>query len=331
MSQSPRLLEQLRQRLRTEHKSERTVEAYCAWVERYVRHCGLRHPRELGAADVQQFLNHLANDRRVASATQNQALSALVYLYRKVLELELPWLDGLVYAPRRPRLPVVLDRQEVAAILSHLHGTTALIGHLLYGAGLRLLECLQLRIKDVDFTRSAITIRSGKGGKDRQTMLPVPIRTSLLQHRNQVEDQHRKGLTTGAGWVALPRAFATKHTAAGRDWPWQWLFPATRTYRHPETRQLRRHHFHESAVQRAVREAVLRARITKRASCHTFRHSFATHLLEDGYDIRTIQKLLGHSDVRTTMIYTHVINKGPHGVRSPLELLPPPGELSDED
>ncbi|MBL9076649.1 MAG: integron integrase [Planctomycetes bacterium] len=321
MDTPPRLLTLVRHSLRTEHYSPRTESAYVDWIVRFVHFCGLRHPRELGALEVERFLTHLATEGKVAAATQNQALAALLYLYRKVLGVELPWLDGLVRAPQRPRLPVVLSKAEVAAVLAELQGTPRLIGGLLYGAGLRLLECLQLRIKDVDFDRHAITVRSGKGDRDRQTLLPAPLRTELLRHRELVDRRHRQDVQRGAGWVELPHALAEKLPNAGRQWAWQWFFPATRTYLHEPTGQHRRHHFHETAVQKAVHEAVLRSRIAKRASCHTFRHSFATHLLQDGTDLRTIQKLLGHADVRTTMIYTHVVDRGPFGVRSPLESL----------
>jgi integron integrase len=218
-------------------------------------------------------------------------------------------------------LPVVLDRAEVRSVLAQLHGPAHLVASLLYGAGLRLLEALHLRIKDVDFSRATITVRAGKGDKDRQTLLPAPLHPLLLAHRSSVELQHQRDLHQGAGYVELPTRLGEKFPNAARDWAWQWFFPAVRTYLHPATGHRRRHHFHESAVQKAVQLAVIRARLGKRASCHTFRHSFATHLLEDGYDLRTIQKLLGHSDVRTTMIYTHVLNRGPHGVRSPLEAL----------
>jgi integron integrase len=321
-------LDVVRQTLRTEHKSRRTEEAYLHWIVRFLHFHGLRHPRDLGHEHVERFLNHLANESRVAAATQNQALAALLYLYKKVLRIDLPWLDGLVRAPQRPRVPVVLSRGEVAAVLAQTHGTVSLIAGLLYGAGLRLLESLHLRIKDVDFDRHAITVRAGKGNRDRQTLLPAPLREALLRHRDRIDDQHRQDLLRGAGWVELPNALAHKLPNAGREWPWQWFFPATRTYFHQQTGQRRRHHFHETAVQKAVHDAVLRARISKRASCHTLRHSFATHLLQDGTDLRTIQKLLGHADVRTTMIYTHVLDRGPYGVRSPLESIdldaPPP-------
>lgn len=316
---SIRLADQLRAALRLRHHSPRTEEAYLHWYRRYVMFHGMRHPRELGPAEVTAFLSHLATVEHCAAATQNQALCALLFLYRNVLDVQLPWLDGLTRAPVRERIPVVLDRAEVAAVLQRLDGVPHRIASLLYGAGLRLLEAVSLRVKDVDFARNAITVRAGKGDKDRQTLLPLPARAALLQQRNDVARLHQDDLACGAGWVELPTNLARKLPNAGRELAWQWLFPATRHYVHPETGQRRRHHFHESAVQKAVHEAVLRAGIGKRASCHTFRHSFATHLLEDGYDLRTIQKLLGHADVRTTMIYTHVLNRGPHGVRSPLE------------
>ena len=305
--------------MRSRHYSPRTEAAYRNWITRFVLHHGTRHPRDLGQAEVAQFLSHLAVHDKVAAATQNQALAALLFLYRHVLGTPLPWLDELVRAQVRVHLPVVLDRAEVAAVLAQLNGPSHLIGSLLYGSGLRLLEALRLRIKDVDLSRATITVRAGKGDKDRQTVLPAALRTALLTHRSSVELQHQRDLRQGAGYVELPNSLGHKLPNAAREWPWQWLFPAARTYVHPATGERRRHHFHETALQKAVHLAVLRARIDKRASCHTFRHSFATHLLEDGYDLRTIQKLLGHSDVRTTMIYTHVLNRGPHGVRSPLE------------
>lgn len=321
MEQPLRLLDRVRHCLRTAHYSRRTEEAYVGWIVRFVHHSGRRHPADLAAPDVERFLTHLAVEGRVAAATQNQALAALLFLYGKVLDLKLPWLEGLVRAPQRPRLPVVLSKPEVAAVLAELQGTASLIAGLLYGSGLRLLECLQLRVKDVDFDRHAITVRSGKGDRDRQTLLPAPLRAALLRHRDESDRQHRQDVLRGAGWVELPHALAEKLPNASRQWAWQWFFPATRTYLHEATGQRRRHHFHETAVQKAVHDAVLRSRIAKRATCHTFRHSFATHLLQDGTDLRTIQKLLGHADVRTTMIYTHVLDRGPFGLRSPLETI----------
>ena len=280
---------------------------------------GKRHPAEMGPAEITHFLTSLAVNEKVAASTQNQALSALLFLYRAVLEQDLPWIDGVVRAKRPERLPVVLTRDEVRAVLKQLVGEPCLMGLLLYGAGLRLLECARLRVKDVDFASNQIVVRDGKGHKDRVTMLPAAVKSRLARHLEVVRRQHQLDLERGAGWVELPDALTRKYPNAGREWPWQWVFPATRTYVDRVTGQRRRHHLHESVLQRAVKDAVRRAGITKPASCHTFRHSFATHLLEDGHDIRTVQELLGHSDVSTTMIYTHVLNQGPSGVRSPLD------------
>ena len=268
-----------------------------------------------------QFLSALAVDRNVAASTQNQALSAILFLYRDVLEQDLPWLDDIVRSKRAARLPVVLTREEVRSVLQRMGGVPRLMAILLYGAGLRLLECARLRVKDVDFARNQITVRAGKGDKDRVTMLPAAVRDALTKHLEMVKRQHELDLTHGAGWVELPWAMARKYPNAGREWPWQWVFPATRIYVHQNTGQHRRHHLHESVLQRAVRDAVRLAAITKRASSHTFRHSFATHLLEARHDIRTVQELLGHRDVSTTQIYTHVLNRGPSGVESPADLL----------
>jgi integron integrase len=305
--------------MRTRHLSRRTEEAYVFWIRRYVLFHGRRHPATLGKDEVTQFLSSLAVERRVSASTQNQALSALLFLYGRVLEVELPWLDDIVRAKRPVHVPTVLSRAEVAAVLSHLTGSRWIMAALLYGAGLRLLECLRLRAKDVDFGRNEIVVRDGKGGRDRRTVLPAAVRGALADHLQSMRRQHEADLARGAGWVELPHALARKYPNAGRAWAWQWVFPATRHYRHPETGQRRRHHLHESALQRDVRSAMLRADITKPAGCHTFRHTFATHLLEDGYDIRTVQELLGHRDVRTTMVYTHVLNRGGLGVRSPID------------
>ncbi len=316
-----RLSDRVRAAMRRRAFSVRTEEAYLGWMRRYWEACGRRDPATLGAEHVTAFLNDLATRGRAAAATQNQALAALLFLYREVLGIDLPWLDDLVRAKTAPRLPVVLSRDEVRAVLAHIDGDARLMATLLYGCGLRLLECCRLRVKDVDFDRNQITVRRGKGDKDRATMLPLAVKPALVEHLARARVQHARDLAAGAGWVELPGALAAKLPNAGREWPWQWVFPATRTYLHPESGQRRRHHLHETVVQNAVRRAVLAAGIPKRATCHTFRHSFATHLLEDGSDIRTVQQLLGHRDVTTTMIYTHVLNRGPAGVRSPIDRL----------
>jgi integron integrase len=320
---SPRLLDRVRAALRTRHCSPRTEKAYVGWIRRFILFHDKRHPAAMGATEITRFLSALAVQHNVAASTQNQALSALLFLYREVLEQELPWLDDLVRAKTRERIPVVLTRDEVQAVIDGLDGPPRLVALLLYGAGLRLLEALRLRVKDVDFGRNQITVRSGKGGKDRVTMLPAAVRRDLPKHLEVIHDRHEADIRAGAGWVELPWALARKYPRAGREWIWQWIFPATRTYLHRESGQRRRHHLHESVLQRAVKEAVRGTGIPKRATCHTFRHSFATHLLEDGADIRTVQELLGHRDVATTMIYTHVLNRGPAGVLSPADRLRP--------
>jgi integron integrase len=278
----------------------------------------------MGAPEVTKFLSSLAVEGNVAASTQNQALGALLFLYRDVLEQDLPWLDDVVRAKRPVRLPVVLTREEVRTLLFHMRGVPRLMVMLLYGAGLRLLECARLRVKDVDFARNQLVVRGGKGDKDRMTMLPAVVKTELARHLELAKQQHEADLRHGAGWVELPSALSRKYPNAGREWLWQWVFPATRIYVERTTSQRRRHHLHESVLQRAVREALQRAAIPKRATCHTFRHSFATHLLEDGHDIRTVQELLGHRDVTTTMIYTHVLNRGPAGVQSPADRMMAP-------
>jgi integron integrase len=262
---------------------------------------------------------HRSTASRASPSTHVQALSALIFLYRAVLLVEPPWIDGLVRPPRVPRRPLVLTRDEVQRVLGSMNGVTRIMAELLYGSGLRLLECARLRVKDVDFSAGHLLVRDTKGQKDRVTVLAHRIRDSLREHLRVVEEQHRADLASGAGHVELPGAIATKYPSASREWPWQWAFPATRTYFHPAMRQRRRHHLHETVLQRAFRNAVRASGLTKPATCHTLRHSFATHLLEAGYDIRTIQELLGHRDVATTMVYTHVLNRGPFGVRSPLD------------
>jgi integron integrase len=275
----------------------------------------------MGADEVARFLSALATERRVSPSTQNQALAALLFLYRAVLELDLPRLEQLVRARRPQRLPVVLSREEVANVLLEMHGITRLMAAILYGTGLRVLECAQIRVKDIDFEAHHVVVRSGKGDRDRVTMLPEALAPFLTEQLRRGHQQHALDLAAGAGWVELPAALARKYPNVGREWGWQWAFPATRTYVDRETGQRRRHHLHESVLQRAVRAAAFRAGIVRPVTCHTFRHSFATHLLEDGYDIRTVQELLGHRDVSTTMIYTHVLNRGPAGVRSPVDRL----------
>ncbi len=316
---APRLLDRVHEAVRIRHYSRRTEKAYTGWIRRFVLFHGKRHPDEMGEAEITAFLSDLATRRRVAASTQNQALSALLFLYRDVLGHDLPWLDGIVRAKRPQRVPVVLSRAEVRALLERLHGTSWLAASLLYGAGLRLLEALRLRVKDVDSQRNEITVRRGKGAKDRRTLMPGSLKRPLATHLERVHRQHAADLASGAGSVALPDAVASKYPRAAWEWGWQWVFPATRSYRDRETGQRRRHRLHESVVQRAVKRAAREAGLTKPATCHTLRHSFATHLLEDGYDIRTIQELLGHKDLATTMIYTHVLNKGGRAVKSPLD------------
>ena len=300
--------------------SSRTVEAYLAWILRFIRHHGTRHPATMGEIEVLDFLNWLVVDRRVSHSTQMQALSALLLLYRDVLRAPLGDLRGLIKARGPARLPVVLGVEEVSAVLAQLRGVVWLVAALLYGSGLRLLEALTLRVKDLDFGRREIVVRRGKGGKDRVTMLPGSLVGPLERHLKRVRELHRLDLDRGAGAVALPDALERKVPSAARGWAWQWIFPARRRYIDTETGERRRWHLHPSLVQRGVAEAVRRSGIGKRATCHTFRHSFATHLLEAGYDIRTVQELLGHSEVSTTMLYTHVLNRGGRGVRSPADL-----------
>ena len=317
----PTLLQRLKEAIRTRHYSPRTEEAYVWWVRRFVRFCGRRHPREVGERDVTRFLSSLAVDRHVSASTQNQALSALIFLYTEVLGIRVGWLTALVRAKRPARMPVVLTRDEVRQILQHLPGVTWLVAAVLYGTGMRLLEALQLRVKDIDFGANEIGVRGGKGDRDRVTMLPERLKGPLLHHLADVRRLHERDVAEGAGSVVLPGALARKYPNAGREWGWQWVFPATRDHVDRASAERQRHHLHESVIQRAFREARRAAGIAKPASCHTLRHSFATHLLEAGYDIRTVQELLGHRDVRTTMIYTHVLKRGGLGVRSPADSL----------
>lgn len=313
------LIDRLRRAVRARHYSRRTEEAYVLWVRRLLRRYGNRDPAALGEGEVSRFLSAMAEGRAVSASTQNQAASALLFFFREVLRRDVRRWGGVVRAKSPARLPVVLTPEEVRMVLRQMHGTPRLVAMVLYGSGLRLLEALELRVKDVDFGRGEIRLRRGKGGKDRVTVLPVAIRAPLKTHLARVERLHERDRARGAGRVALPGALAEKLPGQDASWPWQWVFPATRLTIDARTRTKTRWHYHESAVQRAMRSAVRRAGIPKRATCHTLRHSFATHLLESGHDIRTVQELLGHRDVRTTMIYTHVLNRGAFGVRSPLD------------
>jgi integron integrase len=325
MSPGPTLLSVLRDRIRARHYSERTAQAYASWVRRYVKYYRGRHPRDLGEREVREFLTHLARDGQVSASTQNQALAALLFLYRDVLEIPTAASIGHLHAKRPHRLPEVLTRDEVDAVLREMTGTPRLMALLLYGSGMRLMECCMLRVKDIAFARGELLIRGGKGQRDRVTMLPERAQAPLRAHLERVRRQHERDVAAGAGYVWLPNDLRNKLGApAARSWPWQWVFPATRTYKDEATGERRRHWLDKSVLQRQVTAAGRVARIGKRVGCHVFRHSFATHVLAAGYDIRTVQELLGHRDVRTTMIYTHVLNRGGLGVRSPLDL-PPAG------
>jgi integron integrase len=319
--ESPRLLDRVHEIIRRKHYSIRTEQAYVDWIKRFILFHDKRHPKELGATEVEAFLTHLAVDRNVSAATQNQAQSGLLFLYREVLGIQLPWLDGVARAKTPVKLPVVLTVDEVARILERLTGTHQLIGRLMYGTGLRILEALRLRVKDVEFQRGEILVRDGKGSKDRVTVLPRGLRRPLYTHLKDVAITHQQDLADGFGAVWLPFALARKYPAAPREWTWQYVFPADRRSVDPRGGMVRRHHVGDQAFQRAMRQAVRDAGVHKLATPHTLRHSFATHLLESGYDIRTVQELLGHSNVSTTMIYTHVLNRGGRGVISPLDRL----------
>jgi integron integrase len=318
-SPPPRLLQRLRDAIRLRHYSIRTEAAYVDWARRFIRFHGRRHPAELGPGEVAAFLTHLAVDRGVAPSTQNQAKSAILFLYRDVLELQLPWLDEVVAAHSRRRLPVVLTHGEARRLLAEMNGTPGLLAALLYGTGMRLLEGLRLRVKDLEFERREIVVRHGKGGKDRVTVLPENLILPLQQQLAHARAMHDADLAAGFGEVLLPDALALKYPQAARAWGWQWVFPSATRSADPRSGVIRRHHLHEATVQKAVAIASRRAGIDKPCSPHVMRHSFATHMLQAGYDIRTVQELLGHSDVSTTMIYTHVMNKGGRGVRSPLD------------
>jgi integron integrase len=315
------LLAEVRRAIRMRHYSRRTEQAYVRWVRRFVRFAGLRHPRDLGEREVTAFLTDLAVRGRVSAATQNQALAALLFLYRGVLGCDLGWLDGMVRARRQPRLPTVLSPAEVRQVLGCMTGVPRLVAWVLYGGGLRLQEGLRLRVKDVELERGRIVVHEGKGGRDRVTTFPRGLASDFTRHVERVKRAFLQDAADPAYAVPLPDALARKLPRAGREWPWQWVFPATRPYRDPGTGHVHRHHLHPTVVQRAFRQAVLASGLNRRATCHTLRHSFATHLLERGNDIRTVQALLGHRDVRTTMIYTHVLNRPGLGVTSPADSL----------
>jgi integron integrase len=316
----PKLLDQVRDWIRLKHYSIRTETQYVQWVKRFILFHGKRHPRDMGAREVESFLTHLAVEGNVAAATQNQALSALLFLYREVLEMDLPWLGDVVRAKLPKRLPVVLTRQEVKAVLERMDGVYRLMAALLYGTGMRLMECVRLRVKDVDFERGEILVRDGKGAKDRVTMLPQSVSADLLTHLQKRRALFEADALKGMASVHLPDALARKYPNAPTEWGWQYIFPSGSYSVDPRSGEERRHHLDEKLLQRAMKRAVQAAGIAKPATPHTLRHSFATHLLTGGYDIRTVQELLGHKDVATTMIYTHVLNKGGRGVVSPLDL-----------
>lgn len=317
----PKLLDQVQAVLRAKHYSIRTERVYLDWIKRYILFHGKAHPAQMGAAEVEAFLSHLAVAGNVSASTQNQAKSALLFLYREVLALELPWLENVTRAKTPQRLPVVLTVSEVRSVLSRLDGTLWLMASLLYGGGLRLMECVRLRVKDVDFEMRQVTVREGKGFKDRVTMLPESLIAPLQAHLARVKTLHDEDLAQGYGAVYLPYALEKKYPNAAKEWGWQHVFPARGLSVDPRSGVTRRHHVDEKSLQRAVRRAAQQAGIAKPVTPHTLRHSFATHLLQSGYDIRTVQELLGHKDVQTTMIYTHVLNRGGRGVQSPLDIL----------
>lgn len=316
---SPKLLDRMRSEIRTRHYSIRTEESYLDWARRFILFHNKRHPKDMGAEEVRDFLSYLALERNVAAATQNQAKSALLFLYREILGAELPWLDEIIAAKAPKRLPVVLTQTETRQLLNAMSGTMSIVASILYGTGMRLLEGLRLRVKDIEFTRREIIVREGKGNKDRVTVLPENLILPLQAHLQKVKALHERDLQAGFGEVYLPKALAEKYPKAGKAWGWQFVFPSTVRSVDPRTNVERRHHLYEASVQRAVREAAKLAEIHKPVTPHVLRHSFATHLLQAGYDIRTVQELLGHKDVQTTMIYTHVLNRGGRGVKSPLD------------
>ncbi len=316
----PKLMDKLRQQLQARHYSKSTEHTYCLWVKRYIYFHNVKHPAEMAEPEINAFLTHLAVKEKVSASTQNQALSALLFLYRHVLCREVGDLGEVIRARKPKRLPIVMTREEVKAVLTQLSGEKWLMASLMYGAGLRLIECLRLRVQDIDFARNEIMVRDGKGAKDRITMLPESLKDPLRQHLKKVKTIYERDLKDGWGQVPMPNALDRKYPNASREWRWQWIFPQGNRWKNPKTRVEGRHHVDESILLKKFKQAVQKAGLTKRATCHTLRHSFATHLLEAGYDIRTVQELLGHKDVRTTMIYTHVLNRGGRGVKSPIDL-----------
>jgi len=314
-------MDRYREELQVRHYARRTITTYSQWVKRFLRFHGMQHPREMGEQEINAFLSHLATVGRVSASTQNRALSALLFLYRQVLGGDVGNLEGVVRARQPKRLPVVFTVGETREVLQRLQGTEQLVAQMLYGSGLRLMEALRLRVQDLDLQARQLTVRSGKGDKDRVTVCPASLIESLQKHLLVVRQMHQADLAAGWGRAVLPMALGRKYPNAASEWGWQWVFPQSHRWRDARNRTEGRHHIDPSVIQKAVKRAILRAGISKPASCHTFRHSFATHLLERGQDIRTIQELLGHSDVKTTMIYTHVLNRGPCGVMSPVDLL----------
>ncbi len=321
VSLKPKLLDQVRHALLAHHYSLKTCEAYVTWIKKFIFFHDKRHPAEMAETEINAFLTYLAVEQNVSASTQNQALSALLFLYRHVIGRDLGDLGKVIRARKPKRLPVVLTREEVKAIIGQLKNENQLMASLMYGSGMRLMECLTLRIQDIDFTKNEITIRGGKGDKDRVTMLPESLKINLQEHLKNVKEIHKKDIQDGWGRVQLPEALDRKYPNAPTEWRWQWVFPQENRWRNQKTGEQGRHHVDESILQKAFKQAVEKAGITKRASCHSLRHSFATHLIESGYDIRTVQELLGHTDVRTTMIYTHVLNRDGHGVKSPIDNL----------
>ena len=319
MMKHPTLIEKVREVLRLQHKSYRTEQSYIYWIRKFLQFHNMRHPREMGAAEIREFLSHLAVQKNVAASTQKQALNAIMFMYIQVYERNIGDIGKFIRPKKPEKVPTVFSREEAKKVISHLEGRHWLIVNILYGSGLRLIECLRLRIKDIDFAYNQIVVRAGKGEKDRCTMLPQKLKEPLTFHLTNVKQLHKQFLKKGYGTVELPYALAKKYPNAEKEWKWQYVFPADRVSKDPRSGAVRRHHLHESSVQKAVKTAIRKAGIQKHASCHTFRHSFATHLLEAGYDIRTVQELLGHKNLETTMIYTHVLNKGGKGVKSPLD------------